>query len=50
MAMRSKVFRIFVSSTIEYMKLERKILQNEVYDDLSKICEEYCWQIEFVDI
>lgn len=49
-AIRSKVIRIFISSTFEDMRKERDVLQQKVYPYLLALCAPRGWQIDFVDL
>lgn len=48
--MKDKTFRLFVSSTFEDFKEERRILNAEVYRKISHLCEEKGYHFELVDL
>lgn len=48
--MREHIIRIFVSSTFEDMKIERNILRDKVFPQLSMECREKGWLLEYVDL
>jgi hypothetical protein len=50
MPQQTKTFRVFVSSTFADMKEERRILQNEVFPRLEKLCEQKGTRFQAVDL
>lgn len=50
MPQQTKTFRVFVSSTFSDMKEERSILQNDVFPDLERFCEERGAKFQAVDL
>ena len=50
MPQQTKTFRVFVSSTFADMKEERRILQNEVFPKLEKLCEQRGTRFQAVDL
>ncbi len=50
MSIRNRVIRIFVSSTFEDMRIERDVLQRNVYPYLLSLCAPRGWQVDFVDL
>lgn len=48
--MRKHIIRIFVSSTFDDMKIERNILRDRVFPQLTKDCEKSGWLLEYVDL
>lgn len=47
---RSRFIRIFISSTFDDMELERNILQQVVFPNLTQYCNSRGWQFEDVDL
>lgn len=47
---QNKNIRLFVSSTFEDMKIERKILQEHIFPALKIYCQDKGWQFEAVDL
>lgn len=48
--MRQHIIRIFVSSTFDDMKIERNILRDKVFPQLSEDCKNSGWILEYVDL
>ncbi|MBN1892972.1 tetratricopeptide repeat protein, partial [bacterium] len=47
---RTKIIRVFVSSTFEDLKLERDALQQGAFRNLREYCREKGWQFQAVDL
>jgi len=50
MALASKTFRIFVSSTFSDLKEERNALQKNVFPELRKLCMQYGFRFQAIDL
>ncbi len=50
MAIASRTFRIFVSSTFSDLKAERNTLQEKVFPELQKLCEANGCRFQAVDL
>src|SRR4051812_19646096 len=50
MAQRSRIFRVFVSSTFSDFKLERNALQEKVFPKLRQLCEAAGCRFQAVDL
>jgi hypothetical protein len=50
MPIRTRTFRIFVSSTFEDLKAERDALQREVFPRLRKLCEAHDARFQAIDL
>lgn len=50
MALTSKTFRIFVSSTFSDLKEERNVLQMKVFPRLRELCQEYGCKFQAIDL
>ena len=50
MALTSKTFRIFVSSTFNDLKEERNALQENVFPELRKLCTEHGFRFQAIDL
>ena len=50
MALTSKTFRIFVSSTFNDLKEERNALQENVFPTLRKLCMEHRFRFQAIDL
>ena len=48
--MRSRTFRIFVSSTFSDLELERNALQKIVYPELKSFCRQHQAEFEAIDL
>lgn len=47
---RCRYIRLFVSPTFIDMKLERDLLQKEIFPEIKKYCYEYGWEFEGIDL
>ena len=50
MKRQSKIFRVFLSSTFEDLKLERDSLQNGAFKRLREYCLKKGWQFQAIDL
>jgi hypothetical protein len=50
MPIRTRAFRVFVSSTFEDLKAERDALQREVFPQLRKLCEAHGARFQAIDL
>lgn len=48
--MRKHIIRIFVSSTFEDMTIERDILRDRVFPEITEECKKEGWVLEYVDL
>ena len=50
MPQQTKTFRVFVSSTFDDMKTERKLLQDKVFPKLERLCLEKGARFQAIDL
>ena len=50
MAVKSRTIRLFVSSTFDDLKVERNILQAEVFPKLLRRCQAKGWTFQAIDL
>src|ERR1035437_6096785 len=50
MPIRTRTFRVFVSSTFEDLKAERDALQRDVFPKLRKLCEQHGARFQAIDL
>ncbi len=46
----SKTFRVFISSTFNDLKIERDVLQNEVFPEIQEYCESKGYRFQVIDL
>ena len=48
--MNNKTFRVFISSTFNDLKVERDVLQNEVFPEIQEYCESRGYRFQVIDL